>query len=196
VKGTSNRRVERGVATRSARRIGRRALDEAKTIPQAFVQGDSRPKRPLAAGGVCAILMVRRTKSVVLAAVALAPLACATMPTPGAPVDTTGRGGVTFIRAKCVEVRSCLLGQVVAAESSAPMPRAAIFLEREADDSIDSDPVRILTLTDDQGVFTVVDAPEGRYRLAIYKDARRLEARGLELGAPGTMLVPVRLPSS
>jgi hypothetical protein len=114
---------------------------------------------------------------------------------PDTPVSPAGRGGVTFIRAKCAEVQSCLLGQVVAAESSAPMARAAIFLEREADDSIDSSPVRILTLTDDQGVFTVVDAPQGRYRLAIYKDARRLEARGLELGAPGTVMVPVRLPA-
>lgn len=74
------------------------------------------------------------------------------------------------------------------------MPRAAVFLEREADDAIDGKPVRILTLTDDQGVFTVVDAPQGRYRLAVYKDARRLEARGLQLGSPGTIMIPVRLP--
>jgi hypothetical protein len=108
--------------------------------------------------------------------------------------EVAGRGGVTFIRAKCPQVRSCLLGQVVAAESFVPMASAAIFLEREADDSIEGDPVRILALTDDQGVFTIVDAPHGRYRLAIYKDARRIEARGLELGAPGTVMVPVRLP--
>jgi hypothetical protein len=126
----------------------------------------------------------------------VAATACTTAPLRSDPsTSPAGRGGVTFIRAKCAQVHSCLLGQVVAAESSAPMARAAIFLEREADDDIESNPVRILTLTDDQGVFTVADAPRGRYRLAIYKDARRLEARGLELGAPGTVLVPVRLPA-
>ena len=132
-----------------------------------------------------------------LLALCLLPVACATAPVrPDPSLATAGRGGVTFIRARCPEVRSCLVGQVVAAESSAPMARAAIFLEREADDSVDGTPVRILALTDDQGVFTVIDAPQGRYRLAIYKDARRIEARGLELGAPGTVMVPVRLPAS
>lgn len=106
-------------------------------------------------------------------------------------------GGVTFIGPRCADVRSCLVGQVVAAETAAPLPRAAVFLERQegsADpQSTSAKPIRILTLTDDQGVFTVADAPAGRYRLAIYKDARRIERHGLELGAPGTMLVPVRL---
>jgi hypothetical protein len=102
------------------------------------------------------------------------------------------KGGVTFISPRCAEVRSCLVGQVTAADTSAPLSRAAVFLER---DDRDGPGVRILTLTDDQGVFTVVDAPTGRYRLAIYKDARRLEARGLKLGEPGTTLVPVRLPA-
>src|SRR5690606_9805550 len=93
----------------------------------------------------------------VLAAFATGAMACTTVPAlPETSASVTGRGGVTFIRARCPEVRSCLLGQVVAAETSAPMARAAIFLEREADDSIDANPVRILTLTDDQGVFTVV----------------------------------------
>lgn len=107
-------------------------------------------------------------------------------------------GGVTFIGPRCADVRSCLVGQVVAAETAAPLPRAAVFLERQEEGSADpqstsAKPIRILTLTDDQGVFTVADAPAGKYRLAIYKDARRIERRGLELGAPGTMLVPVRL---
>jgi hypothetical protein len=105
-------------------------------------------------------------------------------------VPSTSRGGVTFIGPRCADVRSCLVGQVTAAETAAPLSRAAVFLEREDDSGH-----RILTLTDDQGVFTVVDAPSGRYRLAIYKDARRLEARGLRLGDPGTTLVPVRLPA-
>ncbi len=104
----------------------------------------------------------------------------------------SGRGGVTFIAARCADVRSCLVGQVTAADTSAPLSRAAVFLER---DDGDGPGVRILTLTDEQGVFTVIDAPTGRYRLAIYKDARRLEARGLKLGEPGTTLVPVRLPA-
>jgi hypothetical protein len=103
-------------------------------------------------------------------------------------------GGVTFIRPRCADVESCLLGQVVAAESAQPLSQAAVFLERE--DQLDDEPTRFLTLTDDQGVFTVADAPAGRYRIAVYKDARRMEARGLELGARGTTVVPVRLPPS
>jgi hypothetical protein len=104
-------------------------------------------------------------------------------------------GHVEFIGPRCPEVRSCLVGQVVAAETATPLPRAAVFLERETDASA-ATPVRILTLTDDQGVFTVADAPLGTYRLAIYKDARRIERHGLKLGAPGTTLVPVRLSPS
>jgi hypothetical protein len=100
-------------------------------------------------------------------------------------------GGVTFIGPRCAEVKSCLVGQVTAADTATPLARAAVFLEREGEDG---GMIRITTLTDDQGVFTVVDAPLGRYRLAIYKDARRVEARGLKLGHPGTTLVPVRLP--
>jgi hypothetical protein len=68
------------------------------------------------------------------------------------------------------------------------LERAAVFLEREGPESL-----VIMRLTDDQGVFTVVDAPAGNYRVAVYKDARRIEARGLELGAPGTMVVPIRI---
>jgi len=108
-------------------------------------------------------------------------------------VNPSRRGGVTFIGPRCPDVRSCLVGQVVAAETATPLPRAAVFLEKQDSDK----PVRILTLTDDQGVFTVADAPQGTYRLAIYKDARKIEARGLKLGAPGTTLVPIRMsPSS
>lgn len=117
--------------------------------------------------------------------------ACSSTTGPSHTVTPATRGGVTFIAPRCALVRSCLVGQVTAADTSAPLSRAAVFLER---DDRDGPGVRILTLTDDQGVFTVVDAPTGRYRLAIYKDARRLEARGLRLGEPGTTLVPVRLP--
>ncbi len=115
--------------------------------------------------------------------------------------ETPGqRGGVTLIRPRCAGVRSCLLGQVVAAENANPMARAAVFLELEAHDgrpdAARTEPLRILTLTDDQGVFTVTDAPPGHYRLAVYKDARRVEVRGIALGQPGTTVVPVRLPPS
>ena len=103
----------------------------------------------------------------------------------------TARGGVTFVPPHCVAASSCLLGQVVSAESASPLARAAVFLEREPGAGAE---VRIQTLTDDQGVFAVIDAPQGQYRIAIYKDARRVEARGLRLGEPGTTMVPVRLP--
>ncbi len=106
-------------------------------------------------------------------------------------------GGVTFVRPRCIEVRSCLLGQVVAAESATPMARAAVFLVREGDDVKREAPeelLRIVRLTDDQGVFTVADAPAGRYSVSVYKDARRISASGLELGGPGTLVVPIRLP--
>lgn len=108
------------------------------------------------------------------------------------PRHAAPAGGVTIIGPRCAAVKSCLVGQVTAADTATPLARAAVFLEREGEDG---GTIRITTLTDDQGVFTVVDAPLGRYRLAIYKDARRVEARGLKLGHPGTTLVPVRLPA-
>lgn len=124
---------------------------------------------------------------------------CAAQSAPVAPVVTPGaRGGVTLIRPRCAGVSSCLLGQVVAAETYAPMSQAAVFLELEdgAGGRAEGDGVSIVTMTDDQGVFTVADAPKGRYRLAIYKDARKLEVRGLQLGGAGITMVPVRLPRS
>lgn len=132
----------------------------------------------------------RAARSLLAAVLAVAATGCLVGGGGPSTVPTTARGGVTFIGPRCADVRSCLVGQVTAAETAAPLSRAAVFLEREDDSGH-----RILTLTDDQGVFTVVDAPSGRYRLAIYKDARRLEARGLRLGDPGTTLVPVRLPA-
>jgi hypothetical protein len=110
------------------------------------------------------------------------------------PLPSATLGGVTLVRPRCAGVDSCLLGQVVAAESARPLARAAIFLEREDDRGDRGRATRIVTLTDDQGVFTVVDAPPGQYRLAVYKDARSVEVRGLPLGARGTTMVPVRLP--
>jgi hypothetical protein len=113
---------------------------------------------------------------------------------PGLTVSPARRGGVTFIGPRCAAVESCLLGQVVEAESSNPLVQAAVFLEREAHDNEDGKPVRILRLTDDQGIFTVADAPAGRYRIAVYADARQVAANGLVLGQPGTTMVPVRMP--
>ena len=117
--------------------------------------------------------------------------ACGWKPWPP-PASPWMRGGVTVTQPKCVAARSCVVGQVMAAESAAPLAGAAVFLQRESDAPARAN--RILTLTDDQGVFSVVNAPRGRYRLAIYKDARKVEVRGLQLGAPGTMMIPVRLP--
>jgi hypothetical protein len=110
------------------------------------------------------------------------------------PVPPAALGGVVLVSPRCAGVRSCLLGQVVAAESARPMARAAVFLEREDAGKSEPKNERIMRLTDEQGVFTVEDAPVGRYRLAVYKDARSLEVRGLSLGARGTTMVPVRLP--
>lgn len=115
------------------------------------------------------------------------------------PVSPTERGGIAFIGPECVGVASCLLGHVVAAETAAPMARATIFFEREdtplAKTEEDAEAVvRIARITDEDGVFTVVDAPAGRYRLTVYKEGRKYEVRGLELGQPGTTVVPVRLP--
>jgi hypothetical protein len=107
------------------------------------------------------------------------------------PVGAANRGGVTFVRARCASASSCLLGQVVTAETAAPLSRATIFLEREEGEG---DAVEITTLTDDQGVFAVEEPPAGRYRLRVFKRERRLEVHGLALGEPGTTMVPVRLP--
>lgn len=111
------------------------------------------------------------------------------------------RGGATFVRARCASAHSCLLGQVVSAESSTPLARATVFLEREddpeapaAEDEAGGEPVTITTLTDDQGVFMVEEPPAGHYRLRVFKRERELEVRGLPLGEPGTTMVPVRLP--
>ena len=97
---------------------------------------------------------------------------------------------------RCVEVRSCLLGQVVAAETATPLARAAVFLVREplGDRGPDAKPLQIVRLTDEQGVFTVADAPAGRYSVSVFKEARHISASGLELGNPGTLMVPIRLP--
>ena len=117
------------------------------------------------------------------------------------PAAHDHRGGIAVIGPACAGVESCLLGQVVAAESAAPLARATIFLEREDVPNAQTEEevekaVKIMRITDDQGVFTVIDAPAGRYRLAVYKEERKYEVRGLDLGGPGTTMVPVRLPKT
>lgn len=92
-------------------------------------------------------------------------------------------------------MRSCLLGRVVAAETSIPLARAAVFIVPDpASSSSSAQPQQIVRMTDEQGVFTVTDAPSGHYSVSVFKDARRITASGLELGTPGTLMVPIRLP--
>lgn len=137
--------------------------------------------------------MVGRTMALVSA---LAASGCVVGSVPTRPRVGT-LGGVTIVRPRCVEVRSCLLGQVVEAETATPLARAAVFLVKEREpgaSAASDDALRIVRLTDDQGVFTVADAPAGRYSVSVYKNARRISASGLELGSPGTLVVPIRLP--
>ncbi len=86
------------------------------------------------------------------------------------------------------------MGQVVTAETAAPLPQATIFLKREADSGEVTDTVGITAITDYQGVFSIEEPPAGLYWLKVYSRARRLEVHGLELGEPGITMVPVRLP--
>lgn len=100
------------------------------------------------------------------------------------------RDSVTLIGPRCAGTSSCLLGRVTAAESGQPLSQAAVFLEPIGEQTQTS---MIIALTDDQGVFTIENPPLGNYRLAVYKQARHAEVRGLELGAQGTVVVPVML---
>ncbi len=127
--------------------------------------------------------------------VALASAGCRVTPLPAAQPPVRALGGVTIVAPRCVEVRSCLLGRVVAAESSAPLARAAVFIVPDPESARAEDEApQIVRMTDEQGVFTVVDAPAGHYSVSVYKDARSITASGLELGTPGTQMVPIRLP--
>ncbi len=128
-----------------------------------------------------------------LAVLVLGPACQVSAPT-NPPQSASFRGGVTFVRARCASASSCLLGQVVAAETATPLSRATVFLEREDGEDPGPTPVEITTLTDDQGVFAIEEPPAGRYRLQVFKRERRLEVHGLALGEPGTTMVPVRLP--
>ena len=74
-------------------------------------------------------------------------------------------------------------------ERRADIGHAAVFIEREGE----GDPVVLLTKTDAQGVFTIAEPPPGSYRIAVYKDASSIEIVGMDLGDPGTTVLPVRL---
>lgn len=69
-----------------------------------------------------------------LAGLALGP-GCQVQAPTNPPASSVNRGGVTFVRARCASASSCLLGQVVAAETAIPLARATVFLEREDDEA-------------------------------------------------------------
>lgn len=99
---------------------------------------------------------------------------------------------ISIFSPHCAGLRSCVLGHVTQPGSAVPVAEAAVFLERELEPGED-EPVRILALTDEQGVFVVDEPPPGRYRIAVYKDASHVEVIGMELGGPGTTTLLVRL---
>lgn len=99
---------------------------------------------------------------------------------------------VSILSPRCAGVRSCVLGHVTRSGTAAPVAEAAVFLERELEQG-ESEPIRILALTDEQGVFVVDDPPPGSYRLAVYKGDSSVEVAGLELGRNGTTVLPVQL---
>lgn len=99
---------------------------------------------------------------------------------------------ISFLAPRCAELRSCVVGHVTQAGTSAPVAEAAVFLIRELEPGED-EPLRFFALTDHQGVFVVDEPPAGDYRIAVYKDASRVELVGMQLGKPGVTLLPVRL---
>jgi len=124
-----------------------------------------------------------------LALVAGGTLACVVARGPGSAPQ---RDTISILSPRCAGIRSCVLGHVTAASSAAPVAEAAVFLVRELERD-EQEPIRILTLTDEQGVFVVSDPPPGSYRIAIYKDDSSVEVSGMELGDEGTTMLPIRL---
>lgn len=99
---------------------------------------------------------------------------------------------ISILSPRCAGVSSCVLGHVTEAGTAAPVAEAAVFLERELEPGED-EPVRIIALTDEQGVFIVNEPPPGSYRIAVYKSESSVEVSGMELGGEGATLLPVRL---
>jgi hypothetical protein len=102
------------------------------------------------------------------------------------------RDSVSVLSPRCAKLRSCVLGHVTTVATALPVAEAAVFLVRELEPGED-EPVRFFALTDEEGVFVVDDPPPGSYRLSIYKEAASVEVAGMELGGPGTTMLPVRL---
>ena len=99
---------------------------------------------------------------------------------------------ISIFSPHCAGLSSCVVGHVTTPGSATPVAEAAVFLVREPDGD-ETEEVRILALTDEQGVFVVDEPPVGRYRIAVYKDASHVEVIGMELGGPGTTMLLVRL---
>lgn len=126
-----------------------------------------------------------------IALAGLASTACATGET-ATNEASAPRDLISILSPRCAGVESCVLGHVTTTRNAVPVARAAVFLERELQPGED-EPVRIQTLTDEQGVFTIDDPPPGSYRIAVYKEASSVEVVGMELGRAGTTMLPVRL---
>jgi hypothetical protein len=110
----------------------------------------------------------------------------------GKPEQKPLHDSISIFSPRCAGLRSCVVGHVTAPDTATPVAEAAVFLIRELEPGED-EPVRILALTDEQGVFVVDDPPIGSYRIAVYKDASHVEVIGMELGGPGTTMLLVRL---
>ncbi len=134
----------------------------------------------------------RRLARLALLGSAFTLLGSACAPRSTGPDRLAVRDSISIVSPRCANVRSCLLGHVTSARDAAPVFEAVVFLERETARP-DDEPVRIQTRTDEQGVFTVADPPPGSYRIKVYKEANAVEVIGVELGRPGTTMLPVRL---
>ena len=105
------------------------------------------------------------------------------------PERPVGRESISIVSPRCAGARSCVLGHVTTTLDAAPIAQAAVFLLPEGEASQPA----IQTLTDEQGVFTIIDPPPGSYRVEVFKEAAKVELAGLELGRAGTTMIPVRL---
>jgi hypothetical protein len=110
----------------------------------------------------------------------------------GKPEQKPLHDSISIFSPRCAGLRSCVVGHVTAPDTATPVAEAAVFLVRELEPG-EEEPVRILALTDEQGVFVVDDPPLGSYRIAVYKDASHVEVMGMDLGGPGTTMLLVRL---
>jgi hypothetical protein len=110
----------------------------------------------------------------------------------GSPKPKPLHDSVSIFSPRCAGLRSCVVGHVTSPGSATPVAEAAVFLVRALEPG-EQEPVRILALTDEQGVFVVDEPPLGSYRIAVYKDASHVEVIGMELGGPGTTMLLVRL---